>query len=547
MPRPTIAYQYIKRTPIQSPCQLNLTVEETDCLVAAKSMIERINQPVCVLNMANSIHVGGDYLTSKGQEEELIKRTDLLQSLLQLEGVQSGTITNPYKYQLPNCLGFSQESRVGFGEFTCLYSSEVIVKKLHDSKHLGIQEFKINVISSAAYNLAYSDGPMGRREFYIAGTIFKILNQLRTAKLHGQRHLVLGAFGCGAFHNDPRLIAELYNSIINEFEFQGSFDTICFAIKPASNGQENHNYLLFKQEFTRPSKILSEFLSEVVPLRNTNSTLHDMLIPFDTIDSNQELLFLATKLIATEIVKLSSSSQRNEYKIHFYTRLSQLLKNRPENIREILASALLSPTCDAFTPTFGIFKGAKPYLITKLDNLLSRAKVIIPGFIPKQSELADAAVKKYILPRVKEFMACCEAEEDKRVSCYILYLTATKNTDELKEELSGRYIGLSEVHALLIAMNELCLGQSKHDIYFSIADNCFFSGSEEIEIWKNRIARELGRYVALRLLAFLEVSYPNYFDQEFFEVIFKQNCQEMFYHNDDDLSYSPCNEVRLRA
>ena len=43
--------------------------------------------------------------------------------------------------------------------------------------------------------------------------------------------LVLGAFGCGAFHNPPMLVAEAFRQTLLMPRYRQAFAEICFAIK----------------------------------------------------------------------------------------------------------------------------------------------------------------------------------------------------------------------------------------------------------------------------------------------------------------------------
>src|SRR5262249_59687476 len=52
---------------------------------------------------------------------------------------------------------------------------------------------------------------------------------LAVARAYGHRSLVLGAWGCGAFANDPRRTAADFRSAL-EGEFEGAFSDIVFAI-----------------------------------------------------------------------------------------------------------------------------------------------------------------------------------------------------------------------------------------------------------------------------------------------------------------------------
>ena len=66
-----------------------------------------------------------------------------------------------------------------------------------------------------------------------------MLNRIRTilriAYNNGQRRLVLGAFGCGAFACPPERVASLFKQTLEEQEFQGIFREINFAIIEDNN------------------------------------------------------------------------------------------------------------------------------------------------------------------------------------------------------------------------------------------------------------------------------------------------------------------------
>jgi uncharacterized protein (TIGR02452 family) len=61
--------------------------------------------------------------------------------------------------------------------------------------------------------------------------------------------LVLGAFGCGAFHNNPATVARLFKEVLDDPMFQGRFKKIVFAIVDDPTGPSN--YAAFKREFAR--------------------------------------------------------------------------------------------------------------------------------------------------------------------------------------------------------------------------------------------------------------------------------------------------------
>ena len=66
--------------------------------------------------------------------------------------------------------------------------------------------------------------------------------QFTTLIANGVRHVVLSAFGCGAFKNNPSDIAWLYKQAVERH--RASFAVIDFAIFYAGHGQDN--YKIFK-------------------------------------------------------------------------------------------------------------------------------------------------------------------------------------------------------------------------------------------------------------------------------------------------------------
>lgn len=62
--------------------------------------------------------------------------------------------------------------------------------------------------------------------------------------VNGVDALVLGAFGCGAFRNDPWIVARAYKSVLAEMG--GYFDLVEFAIFCAP-GRESENLRAFSQ------------------------------------------------------------------------------------------------------------------------------------------------------------------------------------------------------------------------------------------------------------------------------------------------------------
>lgn len=84
-------------------------------------------------------------------------------------------------------------------------------------------------------------------------TMNKIRTIFRIALQNNHNAIVLGAFGCGIFHNPPKDIAKCFDIVINEKEFKNAFEKIVFAILEdcCSNNKHNisGNFLPFKKQF----------------------------------------------------------------------------------------------------------------------------------------------------------------------------------------------------------------------------------------------------------------------------------------------------------
>ena len=69
----------------------------------------------------------------------------------------------------------------------------------------------------------------------------RILHILGLAAERGHDAIVLSAFGCGAFRNPPRHVAELFRETIKTYSFHHQFRYIMFAIFDDHNSHQEHN------------------------------------------------------------------------------------------------------------------------------------------------------------------------------------------------------------------------------------------------------------------------------------------------------------------
>ena len=104
---------------------------------------------------------------------------------------------------------------------------------------------KVDVITIAAPNLESRRFPGFKvsNEELFAIHVKRAIHMFSVAASKNVDILVLGAFGCGAFHNDPEIVSKAYKTALEQFK--GAFEEVDFAIFCAEH--ETNNYLAFKK------------------------------------------------------------------------------------------------------------------------------------------------------------------------------------------------------------------------------------------------------------------------------------------------------------
>lgn len=225
-----------------------VVVENKDCVVAAMELIDKGYNPA-MLNLAD-LHIPGGLVEygSGAQEENLCRRSNLVQSLYQFSETRirqypdMGLEVNENQYPMDERYG-----GVYSGIVTFFRSDEKKGSMLLD------KPYNIPVISVAALRgpRIDKDGMMAQAEANI--TLDKIMTIFRIGIDQGHDSLVLSALGCGAFANPPAHIAKLFHQVIEEPEFKGAFKLIDFAILDGYRTGLRHNpegnLVPFQREF----------------------------------------------------------------------------------------------------------------------------------------------------------------------------------------------------------------------------------------------------------------------------------------------------------
>lgn len=202
----------------ENPIKLkNVLVLNEDCIESA-SKLAKLGK-TCMLNMASYKRPGGGVINgAMAQEEELARRSNLMWGL------------NPSFYPLDT--------------FEYIYTHDVSFFK--DRYYQIIPDFKCDVITMAAINLNNGNNqPIKLPRSYENIMSIKISEMLSMPKKQGCKNLVLSAFGCGVFKNDPSFVAEIFKYYL-EYGFASYYENIVFAILNDKNSVGS-NFEIFKK------------------------------------------------------------------------------------------------------------------------------------------------------------------------------------------------------------------------------------------------------------------------------------------------------------
>ena len=219
-----------------------VSVVKQDCLACAHNMLKAdATDDLCVLNMASHRNPGGGVLSGAGaQEEYLFRCSDYYRFLYQY----ASAFDSYASYKIPR----NKRHQYPLGEYGGIFSHGVTI--FRDIESSGYQlidiPWRVNFVAVAAYRLQYKVDRIPQNK--VDGTIRKIRAILRIAYNNGQRRLVLGAFGCGAFKNPPGQMAELFHQVLGESEFKGLFREIRFAVIEDHNSNDL-NFKAFAKVF----------------------------------------------------------------------------------------------------------------------------------------------------------------------------------------------------------------------------------------------------------------------------------------------------------
>lgn len=224
--------------PYTEPAQVIVTKNRS--FEAARPYAEQ-GLKIAVLNFASSTNPGGGVTSGASAQEECLCRVSTLYPCLKDESMWDA-------FYAPH-----RKARNPLHNDDIIYTKDVIVFKDDDYQPLP-KPFTVDIITCAAPTLREqssnrynpSDGdkaPDITPEDLLALHEKRGRQILSAVAANGAEVIVLGAFGCGAFKNDPAIVAQAYANILPEYLHH--FRTIEFAIY--CRPHEDSNYRAFKE------------------------------------------------------------------------------------------------------------------------------------------------------------------------------------------------------------------------------------------------------------------------------------------------------------
>ena len=199
---------------------------------------------ICVLNFASATTPGGGVANGSSAQEESLCRCSTLYPVLTVQHLWDAYYDKNRAYWNP------------LHTDDCIYTPGIIICKsdTNEPKRLPEDEWvQADVISCAAPNLRKKTGNIHNQEYgkpvsITKGELYRlhlkrVKHILHVAAANHVDIMILGAFGCGAFANDPETVASAMRDAVKEYLFY--FKRIEFAVYC---GPEDHrNYDIFHE------------------------------------------------------------------------------------------------------------------------------------------------------------------------------------------------------------------------------------------------------------------------------------------------------------
>lgn len=189
---------------------------ETTLAAGYRLVVERGESRTLLLNFASAKNPGGGFLGGSQAQEESLARSSALYASLQTQ----------MEYYTIN-----RECKTAFYTDHMIFSPAVPVFR-NDATELLPAPYVVGMLTSPAVNAgAVLNSEPERAEEIAPVMAARIAKVLSVAASEGYEQLVLGAWGCGVFRNEPETIADLFaEALLGDSQFARRFKRVVFAV-----------------------------------------------------------------------------------------------------------------------------------------------------------------------------------------------------------------------------------------------------------------------------------------------------------------------------
>ena len=211
------ALRRLPAEPLDGPARISVSAETTQA-AARRLVVDEGVDDLVLLNFASGRNPGGGFLSgSKAQEEDLARCSALYPCLTSEQARpyyavnrHSDTLYTDHMIWSPRVPFFGVEGEALLDE-----------------------PFLASIITAPAPNAgAYLDkGGSGDKRGKVEDTLRERAGLvLALAEAGGHRNVLLGAWGCGVFRNDPALVADAFARWLEDHRFARSFERVVFGV-----------------------------------------------------------------------------------------------------------------------------------------------------------------------------------------------------------------------------------------------------------------------------------------------------------------------------
>ncbi|WP_033225024.1 MULTISPECIES: TIGR02452 family protein [unclassified Streptomyces] len=204
----------------RAPMAVEVTGESS--LEAARRLVRAADGSVAVLNFASARNPGGGFLNGAQAQEEALCRSSALYACVR---------------EVRAFYDHHREHRDPLYTDRVVHAPGVPVFRDDDGRLLD-EPYRVAFLTAAAPNagVLLSRAPERAAELPRALAV-RAERVLEVAALHGHRRLVLGAWGCGVFRNDPSQVAAAFRGLLVDGDrFAGRFDRVVYAVLDRTKG-----------------------------------------------------------------------------------------------------------------------------------------------------------------------------------------------------------------------------------------------------------------------------------------------------------------------